>query len=196
MFLPLSVLLPCVTCPWYSCTYLCESRLIYGVFCLISPPIVKYCCFREGATKVWVTLRRPGEPDALDYAPSQYLRKDACACVGTLLGGVTSQSAACQCHVPLSPLLLGQRSLHGNLYLGKEETGSVVRESEFQVTEESEVRHSPLLCAITPRHTTPPHPTPHQTTPHHITPHQTTSHYTTPRHTTPHHTTPHHTHAY
>ena len=90
------------------------------------------------------------------------------ACVGTSLGGVTSQSA-CQCRVCLSPLLLGQRSLHGNLYLWKEETGSVVRESEFQVTEESEVRHSPLLCATTPRHATP-----HHTTPNHITPHHTT----------------------
>ena len=53
-------------------------------------------------------------------------------------------------------LFLGQRSLHGNLYLGKKDTGSVLQESEFQVTEESKVRLA---------HCFKPHPT----TPHHCT---------------------------
>ena len=92
----------------------------------------------------------------------------------------------------------GQTSIHGNLYLDKEETGSVLRESEFQVTEESEVRHPTTPPHTTPHHTTlhltPPHPTPHHTTPHHTTPHHTTPHHTPPRplpHTAMHHISPH-----
>ena len=144
-----------------------------------------------------------------------------------MLGGCVRLGGVC-CWVDVAYVFLfhvfpGQRSLHGNLYLGKKDTGSVLQESEFQVTEESKVRlahcfkphpttpyHIPPLHTTpyrstslhtTPHHSTPLHTSPHlstplHTTPHHSTPLHTTPHHSTPLHTTPHHSTPLHTTRY